>query len=79
MTIEEYRTNFKILGKEYQTMTPPFISSPHYVKATTISRTDTNWIINNNPNSTKNMLKKKSSKSITDKRNELIDNNFDIK
>ena len=74
MTIEEYRTNFKILGKEYQTMLPPFISSPQYVKATTISRTDTNWIINNNPNSTKNMLKKKSAKTISDNKNELINN-----
>ena len=78
MTIEEYRTNFKILGKEYQTMLPPFISSPQYVKATTISRTETNWIINNNPNSTKNMLKKKSAKAISDTKNELT-NNFDYK
>jgi hypothetical protein len=75
MTIEEYRTNFKILGKEYQAMNPPFISSPQYIKATTISKSDTNWIINNNPNSTKNILKKKLIKNNFDKKND----NFDCK
>ena len=75
MTIEEYRTNFKILGKEYQTMYPPFLSSPQYIKATTISKSDTNWIINNHPNSTKNILKKKSTNTSLDKKND----NFDCK
>jgi hypothetical protein len=79
MSIEEYRTNFKILGKEYQIMTPPFTSSQQCIKATTISKTDTNWILNNNPNSTKNILKKKASKGITDNKNEMADNAFDYK
>jgi hypothetical protein len=78
MTIDDYRTNFKILGKEYQTMLPPFISSPQYVKATTISKSDTNWIINNNPNSTKNMLKKKATRIVPDKKADSFDN-FDCK
>ena len=69
MKIEEYRTNFKILGIEYQTMFPPFTSSLQYIKATTITKTDTNWIINNHPNSTKNILKKKSTKTALDKKN----------
>ena len=73
MSIEDYRTNFKILGKEYQSLLPPFISSPQCVKAITISKNDTNWLINNNPNSTKNIFKKKSLKTDTKEKDELFD------
>ena len=73
MSIEDYRTNFKILGKENQSLLPPFISSPQCVKAITISKNDTNWLINNNPNSTKNIFKKKSLKTDTKEKDELFD------
>lgn len=75
MTIEEYRKNSKILGREYKKLIPPFIPSSYGFEETTISKISTKNInVNNILNSkskSENVIKR--TKPITNIASSTID------
>jgi hypothetical protein len=72
MTIEEYRKNSKILGREYKKLTPPFIPLSYGFEETTISKTNAKNININN------ILNSKSKSENIMKRNTPIANNASL-
>ena len=74
MSIEQFRLGSKIVGRSYQTMIPPFVSSPYFFKEITTHKTKNihaSYMINNHPNSRNGFQRKKpplnkQSKTIED-------------
>ena len=60
-TIEQYRTDFVLIVKNSQILNIPFVATPFIVEETTKQNSKINYYLNNNPNTTKNIMKHKNS------------------